>query len=106
MIHVKELNSQGQGLNKTSNLEIMDLKNQITKLKKQLATQNNVSTAGSGGQDRKDKIDGPTVDIQAFDNLKKTNERLLQEIIRLNSQVKNQTFNESYISNNTSYLNQ
>lgn len=93
-----------QEYSKKAQLEILDLKNQIARLKKQLSTEVNISCAGSGGQDLQDKKDN-AIDPVAFENLRKTNERLLQEIIRLNSQVKNQTFNESYVSNNASYLN-
>lgn len=101
MISGKELGNSGTS--KATQLEILDLKNQISKLKKQVAL-GDISSSGSGGQDLQGKKDS-VIDPKAYENLRKTNERLLQEIIRLNSQVKNQTFNESYISNNASYLN-
>ena len=73
---------------KATQLEILDLKNQVSKLKKELASVQNISSSGSGGQDLQGKKEN-VVDSKAYENLRKTNERLLQEIIRLNSQIKN-----------------
>jgi len=47
------------------------------------------------------------VSIIAYDNLKKTNERMMQEIIRLNNKIREanntSSFNESIISNSVYY---
>jgi ribosome-interacting GTPase 1 len=63
---------------KVTQLEILDLKNQVSKLKKELKTakENNISSSGSGGQDLLGKKE-PVIDSKAYDNLRKTNERLL-----------------------------
>jgi hypothetical protein len=75
--------------------EVMSLKRKIKMLEE--------SQNGSGGG-----VNNSGITEAAYENLRKTNERLLQEIIRLNSQVKqNQSMSmmsESMISNANSVL--
>jgi len=55
---------------------------------------------------RESTMGGNGISQAAYENLRKTNERLLQEIIRLNSQVKNNQsmMSDSMISNCNSVL--